>query len=80
MLARRTGLPVVVGKDRMEGIKKGVADFGIDLAIFDDGAQVRNVRKDVQMLVLDGSAPAASLRLLPRASCGNRLKWRKKPI
>ena len=49
MLARRTGLPVVVGKDRMEGIRKGVADFGIDVAIFDDGAQVRNVHKDVQM-------------------------------
>lgn len=65
MLARRTGLPVVVGKDRMAGIRKGVADFGIDLAIFDDGAQVRNVRKDVQMIVLDGSAPAASLHLFP---------------
>jgi tetraacyldisaccharide 4'-kinase len=78
MLARRTGLPVLVGKKRIEGIRRGVRDFGIDLAIFDDGAQVRNVRKDAQIIVLDGSAPGAALHLFPLGFLREPLEMAKK--
>ena len=76
MLARRTMLPVLVGKKRSESIQRGIRDFGIDVAIFDDGFQVRNVHKDVELLILDGQAP----RIGPASCflwvfCGNPLKW-----
>jgi len=65
MLARRTALPVIVGKHRAQGIEKGVHDFGIDIAIFDDGYQVRNVYKDVELLIVKGCEPRESLHLFP---------------
>ncbi len=78
MLARRTGLPVLVGKKRIEGIRMGVRDFGIDLAILDDGAQVKNVRKDAEIIVLDGSAPDAALHLFPLGFLREPLEMAKK--
>jgi tetraacyldisaccharide 4'-kinase len=78
MLARRTGLPVLVGKKRIEGIRRGVGDFGIDLAVLDDGAQVRSVRKDVEIVVLDGSAPGAALHLFPLGFLREPLEMAKK--
>jgi tetraacyldisaccharide 4'-kinase len=54
MLARRTGLPVIVGKKRMQAVELGIKEFGIDLALLDDGYQVRNLRKDLEILVLNG--------------------------
>lgn len=65
MLAKRTMLPVLVGKNRKEGIDRGIREFGINVAIFDDGYQVRNVRKDVEVLVLNGQAASGSMHLFP---------------
>ena len=65
MLARRTKLPVVVGKRRGEGIRKAVEEFDADIVVFDDGYQVRDVEKKVEVLVLNGRQGAASLRLFP---------------
>jgi tetraacyldisaccharide 4'-kinase len=65
MLSRRTMLPVLVGKRRKEGIERAIREFGIDIAIFDDGYQVRNVHKDVEVLVLNGQAGRDSMHLFP---------------
>jgi tetraacyldisaccharide 4'-kinase len=65
MLARRTMLPVLVGKNRKEGIERGIRDFGVDIALFDDGYQVRNVRKSVEVLVLNAKAGKDSTCLFP---------------
>jgi tetraacyldisaccharide 4'-kinase len=65
MLARRTMLPVLVGKRRKEGIERGIRESGIDIAIFDDGYQVRNVRKNVEVLVLNAQAGKDSTHLFP---------------
>ncbi len=54
MLARRTLLPVVVGTKRIDAVRVGIRDFGIDLALLDDGFQVRDLKKDVEVLVLNG--------------------------
>ncbi len=54
MLARKTGLPVIVGKKRMEAVVLGVKNFSIDIAVLDDGYQVRDLRKDLEILVLSG--------------------------
>ena len=40
MLSRNLkDIPVIVNKDRVEAIKKAVADFGVDTVILDDGFQ-----------------------------------------
>ena len=54
MLARKTGLPVIVGKKRIEAVTLGIKEFGIDLALLDDGYQVRDLKKDMEILVLNG--------------------------
>ena len=65
MLARRTMLPVLVGKRRKEGIERGIREFGIDIAVFDDGYQVRNMHKDVEVLVLNAQFGRDSMHLFP---------------
>jgi tetraacyldisaccharide 4'-kinase len=65
MLARRTALPVIVGKDRAQGILLGVRDSGLNVAILDDAFQVRKIRKDVEVLVVNGREPPEALRLFP---------------
>lgn len=78
MLARRTMLPVLVGKKRGESIRRGVRAFGIDVAIFDDGYQVRNVRKNVELLILNGQEPRTALHLFPLGLLREPLEMMKK--
>jgi tetraacyldisaccharide 4'-kinase len=78
MLARRTMLPVLVGKQRGESVRRAVRDFGIDVAIFDDGYQVRNVRKNVELLILNGPEPRAALHLFPLGLLREPLEMMKK--
>ncbi len=78
MLARRTMLPVLVGKKRSESIQRGICGFGMDVAIFDDGFQVRNVRKDVELLILDGRARGPALHVFPLGFLREPLEMVKK--
>ena len=78
MLARKTMLPVLVGKKRNESIERGVRDFGINVAIFDDGFQVRNVHKDVELVIMDGQAPASALHVFPLGFLREPLEMVKK--
>lgn len=55
MLAKRTRLPVVVGNRRIKAVREGIARFGVNLALLDDGYQVKNLRKDLEILVLNAS-------------------------
>ncbi len=65
MLARRTGLPVIVGKKRIEAVELGIREFGIDIALLDDGYQVRDLKKDLEILVLSGKKDEENGDLLP---------------
>ncbi len=65
MLARRTGLPVIVGKRRIQAVEVGIKEFGIDCAVLDDGYQVRNLRKDLEILVLSGRKGGENGDLFP---------------
>ncbi|MDD4196670.1 MAG: tetraacyldisaccharide 4'-kinase [Syntrophorhabdaceae bacterium] len=65
MLAKRTRIPVIVGKDRLTAIECGVDCCNIDLAILDDGFQVKDVRKDADILILNGKESLARQELFP---------------
>jgi len=65
MLARKTQVPVLVGSDRAEAIDLGMKRFPVDLAILDDGFQLRNIEKDLEVLVVKGSEGDGSHNLFP---------------
>lgn len=65
MLARRTMLPVIVGKNRAEAVTRGMQESGIDIAVLDDGFQVRDLYKDVEVLVANGKEHDDALHLFP---------------
>ena len=65
MLAKRTRIPVIVGKDRLGAIKRGIEDCRIDIAILDDGFQVRNLKKDADILILNGKESLGRQELFP---------------
>lgn len=66
LLARRTGLPVYVCKDRVAAARRAAAD-GCRLAILDDGFQHRRLARDVDVVLVDGHNPFGFGRFLP---CG----------
>ena len=65
MLARKTHIHVIVGSNRPAAIETAISRFGIDIAILDDGFQVRNLVKDLELLVLNAQEPLENHELFP---------------
>ena len=65
MLARNTCLPVLVGNNRAEAIDIGMKRCPIDLAVLDDGFQLLNIEKDIEVLVLNGNEGKAGHDVFP---------------
>lgn len=64
LLARRTGVPVVVCVDRLQAALAAVA-AGADIILADDGLQHYALRRDVEIVVVDGQRRWGNGRLLP---------------
>lgn len=64
LLARRTGVPVVVCVDRLQAALAASAD-GADVIVADDGLQHYALRRDVEIVVVDGERRWGNGRLLP---------------
>ncbi|BCP52515.1 tetraacyldisaccharide 4'-kinase [Kaistia sp. 32K] len=56
--------PVVVSPDRPAGLPL-LADAGVDLIIMDDGFQNPSLRKDLSLIVVDGTAGIGNGRVFP---------------
>ncbi len=69
MLARKTLVPVLVGSNRAEAIEMGMKKFPIDVVILDDGFQLRNLEKDMEVLVLRGGRDGGGNDLFPLGPC-----------
>lgn len=65
LIARRSGLPVVVGRDRVAAARYLVENLGVNLVIADDGLQHYALHRDVEICVLDGGRRLGNGRLLP---------------
>ncbi|OPY74661.1 MAG: Tetraacyldisaccharide 4'-kinase [Syntrophorhabdus sp. PtaU1.Bin058] len=65
MLARRSQIPIMVGANRILAIDKGIEMFNIDTAILDDGFQLKNIMKDMDILVLNGEKGLTGHDLFP---------------
>lgn len=53
LIARRTGVPVVVGRDRAAAAQRLVGDGNVDLVISDDGLQHYRLVRDAEVVVVD---------------------------
>jgi tetraacyldisaccharide 4'-kinase len=60
------GVPVIVGENRFEAGQVAVEQCGAASIVLDDGFQHRTLRKDLEILVVNGSAPWGNRRLFPR--------------
>lgn len=65
MLAKKTMIPVVVGARRSLAIVEAMRKCNIDIAILDDGFQVRNIKKNVEIVVVKGGEHNKSTDLFP---------------
>jgi tetraacyldisaccharide 4'-kinase len=66
LAAHAPGVPVLVARDRGAAGLRALADFGSELLVLDDGFQHHRLRRDLDLVVLDGLAGLAGGRVLPR--------------
>jgi tetraacyldisaccharide 4'-kinase len=67
LLAERLpGVPVVVGESRLEAGQVAVQQCGATAIVLDDGFQHRTLRKDLEIVAVNGRAPWGNQRLFPR--------------
>lgn len=64
LLARQTGVPVVVSANRCEATEKLIA-MGVDVVISDDGLQHYRLPRNLEICVVDGQRQFGNRRLLP---------------
>jgi len=69
MLAKKTKIPVVVGTRRAIAVVEAMKKCNVDLAVLDDGFQVKNIRKNVEIVVVKGGKNNRSIDLLPLGPC-----------
>ena len=60
------GVPVVVGRNRRRAGFRALAAFGVDILVLDDAYQHLQLARDLNLLLLDQSAPFGNGRVLPR--------------
>ncbi len=57
---------VLVDSDRVRSAKSAIAGYGADTVILDDGFQQWRIKKDLEIVMLDGMNPFGNRQLLPR--------------
>jgi len=66
MTARRLpGVPVIVAPERRSAIAAAIELFGAKIVIMDDGFQHLKVKRDINILVMDGKNPTGNGLILP---------------
>jgi tetraacyldisaccharide 4'-kinase len=65
LIARRTGVPVWVDRDRVAAGRALLAGHGVDVVVADDGLQHYRLARTVEIAVVDGRRRFGNGRLLP---------------
>lgn len=66
-------VPVVVNPDRVAGGREAMAKYQADVLVMDDGFQHRRLHRDLNIVLVDATAPLGIPGVLPRGS------WRESP-
>lgn len=65
MLARRTGVPVVIDSDRVAACNRLIVEHHCDVIVTDDGLQHYRLQRDVEVVVIDAERGLGNAQLLP---------------
>lgn len=65
LLARRTGCPVTIGRDRVAAARLLLAQASVDVIVSDDGLQHYRLDRTLEIAVLDGARLLGNGALLP---------------
>jgi tetraacyldisaccharide 4'-kinase len=65
LIAARRLCPVVIGRDRVAAARLLAVHYGCDLVVADDGLQHYRLRRDCEILVIDGRRRVGNGRCLP---------------
>lgn len=65
LMAIRTGVPVVIGADRIAAAQDLIDHYGCDVIVSDDGLQHYRLQRNIEIVVVDGQRGFANRLLLP---------------
>ncbi|WPL16412.1 Tetraacyldisaccharide 4'-kinase [Thiorhodovibrio winogradskyi] len=65
LLANRSGCPVMAGADRVAAARRLLSECDCDLLLADDGLQHYRLRRDLEILLVDGRRGFGNRRCLP---------------
>lgn len=65
LLAKRTGCPVYVGRDRGRVVQQALAEQDCDIVVADDGLQHYALERDIEIALIDGERRFGNPWLLP---------------
>jgi len=66
MAAKLKNIPVVVGQNRCKAGRLAIQEFGPDVIVLDDAFQHLNLKRDIDIVLLDCRRPFGNAHLLPR--------------
>ncbi len=66
LIHQKTGVPVVVGTDRLQAARRLLAEYpGVDVIVSDDGLQHYRLRRDVELVLADAQTRFGNGWLMP---------------
>ncbi|PID45358.1 MAG: tetraacyldisaccharide 4'-kinase [Proteobacteria bacterium] len=65
LMAQRCGVPVMAGSDRNANIDRLMKQATVDIIISDDGLQHYRLKRDIEIVVIDGERGLGNRRCLP---------------
>lgn len=67
LLAKRLPtVPIIIGKNRVKSAKYAIDKFGTEIIILDDGFQHWQLKRDLDIVLIDGKNPYGNTHLFPR--------------
>ena len=59
-------VPILVDSDRVRSARTAIAEYAVDTVILDDAFQRWQIKKDLEIVMINGANPFGNRRLLPR--------------
>lgn len=61
-------VPVIVNRNRIRAAQQAISEYGVDAIVLDDGFQQWRIKKDLEIVAVDATAPFGNSHLLPRGT------------
>jgi len=74
LAAHAPGVPVLVGRDRVQAGLRAIAVFGAEVLVLDDGFHHHPLQRDVDLITIDGNFGFGNRWVLPRGPLRERLR------